>query len=51
MRFFLYLAICNDIKLDAVRSAVWVVEACEIIFFHSLSASILHKKEFNGFSD
>ena len=38
---FLHLAICNDIKYDAVRSEVSVVEAWEIIFFSILNASLL----------
>ena len=44
MFFFYYLAICNDIKYDAVRSEVSVFEAWEIIFFSILSAYLLRIK-------
>jgi hypothetical protein len=39
IQFFLHLAICNDIKYDAVRSEVSVVKAWEIIAFSILCAS------------
>ena len=38
---FLHLAACNDIKYDAGRSEVSVVEGWEIIFFSIISASLL----------
>ena len=41
---FLHLALCNDIKQDAVRSEVSVVEAWEIILFSIVGAFLLRIK-------